>query len=202
MNVRELLLMGLVGWTGLGIVGVLISLARRERAKVRKGWMWLVGVWVVYVAVLVGVSMAQPQRVVAMGQEQCFREMCFGVMGVDEVAQFVGRGEVKDDSRLVRVTVRVRNTGRGRAQSEALIRAYLVDGQGRRWTGSSGVSGNQLTGRVAAGGEMISTPMFKVPADATGLQLVFTHGRWQPGVLVIGDSDSLGHRRTVVELGR
>jgi hypothetical protein len=44
--------------------------------------------------------------------------------------------------------------------------------------------------------------MFKVPADATGLRLVFTHGRWQPGVLVIGDPDSLGHRRTVVELGR
>jgi hypothetical protein len=202
MNVRELLLVGLVGWTGLGIVGVLISLARRERAKVRKGWMWLVGVWVVYVAVVLGVSMAQPERVVAMGQEQCFDVMCFGVMGVDEVAQFVGRGDAKDDSRLVRVTVRVRNTGRARAQSETLIRAYLVDGQGRRWRESSGVSGNQLTGRVVAGGEMISTPMFKVPADATGLRLVFTHGRWQPGVLVIGDSDSLGHRRTVVELGR
>ncbi len=58
-----------------------------------------------------------------------------------------------------------------------------------------------LTGRVGAGAEMMSEPVFKVAADASGLELVFTHGRWQPGVLVIGDSDSWGHRRTVVELG-
>jgi hypothetical protein len=137
-----------------------------------------------------------------MRQEQCFGEMCFAVMSVDEVPQFVRHGEVRDLSRLVRVTVRVRNTARGKAQGEKLIRAYLVDEQGRRWTESSGVSGNRLTGRVAAGGEMMSEPIFKVPGDATGLRLVFTFGRWQPGVLVIGDSDSLGHRRTVVELGR
>jgi len=41
-----------------------------------------------------------------------------------------------------------------------------------------------------------------VAADASGLGMVLTHGRWQPGVLVIGDSDSLWHRRTVVDLGR
>jgi hypothetical protein len=31
---------------------------------------------------------------------------------------------------------------------------------------------------------------------------VFTHGWKQPGVLVIGDSDSWLHRRKVVKLGR
>jgi len=41
-----------------------------------------------------------------------------------------------------------------------------------------------------------------VAGDATGLRLVLTHGWKQPGVLVIGDSDSLLHRKTVVELGR
>ena len=44
-------------------------------------------------------------------------------------------------------------------------------------------------------------PVFKVAGDATGLRLVLTHGRWQPGVLVIGDPDSWLHRRNVVELG-
>ncbi len=64
------------------------------------------------------------------------------------------------------------------------------------------MNGVGLTARVAGGGSVVSEPVFKVAADATGLGLVFTHGRWQPGVLVIGDSDSLLHRKTVVELGR
>jgi hypothetical protein len=100
------------------------------------------------------------------------------------------------------VTVQVRNAARGKAQSERLIRAYLVDAQGRRWDESRGVNGNRLTGQVQAGGEMVSEPVFKVAQDATGLGLVFTRGRWQPGVLVVGDSDSWLHRRTVVPLGR
>jgi hypothetical protein len=94
-------------------------------------------------------------------------------------------------------------TNRGRkAQSEGLIRAYLVDAQGRRWEMSPGVNGVELTARVVGGGSVVSAPVFKVAADASGLGLVLTHGRWQPGVLVIGDSDSLLHRKTVVELGR
>jgi hypothetical protein len=107
---------------------------------------------------------------------------------------------IRDGRRLVRVSVQVANKGR-KAQSEGLIRAYLVDGQGRRWEESAGVNGVQLTARVVGGGSVVSEPVFKVAADATGLGLVLTHGRWQPGVLVIGGSDSLLHKKTVVALG-
>jgi len=202
MSLQELLLIALAGWTGIGIVGVVVASVRRERGRVRKGLIWLVGVWVVYMGVLVGTSLLQPRRVVAMGQDQCYDEMCFAVMGVDEVPRYLGLTGYGDGSRLVRVTVRVTNRGKGRTESEGLIRAYLVDGQGRRWEESRGVNGNRLTGKVEAGGTMVSEPVFKVAGDATGLGLVFTHGRWQPGVLVIGGSDSLFHRRTVVLLGR
>jgi hypothetical protein len=101
---------------------------------------------------------------------------------------------------LVRVSVRVTNRGRG-AQSEGLIAAYVVDSQGRLWEESPGVNGVGLTTKVAGGGSVVSEPVFKVAADAKGLGLVLTHGRRQPGVLVIGDSDSWLHKRTVVELG-
>ena len=90
MTVRELLLIALVGWTAIGIVGVVVSVVRRERERVRKGLIWLVGVWVVYLGVLVGTSLPQPRRVVAMGQDQCYDEMCFAVMGVDEVPRYLG----------------------------------------------------------------------------------------------------------------
>jgi hypothetical protein len=83
-----------------------------------------------------------------------------------------------------------------------LISAYLVDSQGRLWEESPGVNGVGLTVRVAGGESVVSEPVFKVAADAKGLGLVLTHGSWQPGVLVIGDSDSWLHRRTVVELGQ
>jgi hypothetical protein len=198
MNLRELLLWGVAGWTGLGALGVSVSLVRREREKALRGVAWIAGVWAVYLAVLVAVSLVQPQRVVAMGQEQCFDDLCFAVLGVDEVPGFL----IRDGSRLVRVSVRVRNRGQGKAESEGLIRAYLVDAQGRRWEESTGVSGVRLTARVAAGDSVVSEPIFKVSSDATGLGLVFTRGWRQPWVLVIGDSDSWLHRRTVVKLGR
>jgi hypothetical protein len=197
MKATELLLLGLAGWTAIGVVGVVVSRVRGERERVRRGIAWLVGVWVVYLCVLVGVSLGQRQRVVAIGEPQCFDEMCFTVTGVEEVPGFL----IRDGRRLVRVSVRVTNKGR-KAQSEGLIWAYLVDVQGRLWEESAGVSGVGLTARVAGGGSVVSEPVFKVARDATGLGLVFTHGRRQPGVLVIGDSDSLLHKKTVVDLGR
>jgi hypothetical protein len=197
MKATELLLLGLVGWTGIGVLGVGVSLWRGERERVRRGVAWLVGVWVVYLFVLVAVSLAQRQRVVAIGVPQCFDEMCFTVTGAEEVPGFL----IRDGQRLVRVSVRVANRGR-KAQSERLIGAYVVDAQGRRWQESPGVNGVGLTARVVGGESVVSEPVFKVAADATGLGLVFTHGRRQPGVLVIGDSDSWLHRRTVVELER
>jgi hypothetical protein len=196
MKAAELLLMGLVGWTAIGVIGVGVSLGRGERQRVRRGIAWLIGVWVVYLSVVIGVSLGQRQRVVAMGEPQCFDEMCFRVTGVEEVPGFL----IRDGRRLLRVSVQVTNKGR-KAQREGLIRAYLMDAQGRRWEMSAGVNGVELTARVAGGASVMSEPVFKVAADASGLGLVLTHGRWQPGVLVIGDSDSLWHRKTIVELG-
>jgi hypothetical protein len=196
MNLRELLLLLLVGWTAVGIAGVTLSLARKERATAVRHSLWIVAIWTIYLGTLVAVSLMQPQRMVAMGQSQCFDDMCFAVTGVQELPGYL----IQDGSRLVRVSVRISNHGRGKPQSESSIQAYLVDRRGRRWVESTAISGVPLTARVAAGDSVISEPVFKVAKDATGLELVFTHGRRQPGVLVIGDSDSLLHRRTAVAL--
>jgi hypothetical protein len=156
----------------------------------------LAGVWAVYLLVLIGVSLVQKGKVVAVGQPQCFDDMCFTVAGVEEVKGFL----IRDGRRLVRATVRVTNRGRS-GKREGLIRAYLVDAQGRRWEESAGVNGVGLTAKVAGGDSVMSQPVFKVAGDSTGLRLVLTHG-WKQGVLVIGDSDSLLHRKTVMELER
>ncbi|MCU1222444.1 MAG: hypothetical protein JWQ42_537 [Edaphobacter sp.] len=198
MSFWELLLLALVGWTGVGALGVALSMRQGQRTKVWRHLAWIVGVWVVYLAALAGTSLLQPQRVVAMGQEQCFDDMCFAVTGAEEVPGFL----IHDGSRLLRVSVRISNRGRGRTQSEGLIQAYLVDAQGRRWEESPGISGVRLTARVTAGSSVVSEPVFKVAKDASGLELIFTHGWKQPGILMMGAPDSLWHKRTVVPLGR
>jgi hypothetical protein len=197
MNFRELLLLGLVGWTAIGVVGTAVSLKQGEKTKALRGAAWIVVVWSVYLGVLIGVSLLQKRHIVAMGEEQCYDEMCFTVMRADELPGFPAH----EARRLIRVSVRVSNRGH-KAESEGLIRAYLEDARGRLWGESPGLSGVRLTTRVAAGSSIVSEPVFDVASDATGLGLVFTHGQRQPGVLVIGGSDSLLHRRTVVPLGR
>src|SRR3954470_24629667 len=126
MSFWELLLLALVGWTVVGALGVTVSFARGERAKGLRHLGWIAGIWLLYLAVVAGTSLMQRQRIVAMGQEQCFREMCFAVVRVEELPGFL----IRDGSRLVRVLVRVTNRGRGRTQSERVLRAYLVDSKG------------------------------------------------------------------------
>jgi hypothetical protein len=198
MSFWELLLLALVGWTGVGALGVAVSMHQGQRTKARRHMAWIIWAWVVYLAALAVTSLLQPQKVVAMGQDQCFDDMCFAVTGVEEIPGFL----VRDGSRLVRVSVRISNRGRGETRSEGLIRAYLMDAQGRRWEESAGVSGVRLTARVTAGSSVVSEPVFKVAKDASRLELVFTHGWRQPGVFMIGDSGSLWHKRTVVPLQR
>ena len=198
MRFWELLLLALVGWMAIGAVGVVISLRRGERARALRHLGWIVAVCAAYLAVLMAASLIQPQKIVAIGQDQCFDEMCFAVMGVEEVPGFL----IHDGSRLVRVSVRVSNRGRDETHSDKPLRAYLVDAQGRRWEESMGISGVRLTAAVPAGSSVMSEAVFKVAKDASGLVLVLTHGRWQPGTLVIGGPDSLLHRRTIVPLGR
>lgn len=154
MKATELLLLGLVGWTGIGVVGVGVSLWRGERQRARRGISWLAGVWVVYLCALVGFSLAQRQRVVAIGEPRCFDDMCFTVTGVEELPGFL----IRDGRRLVRVSVRVTNRGR-KAQSEGLILGYLVDSQGRVWEASPGVNGVGLTAKVSGGDSVVSQPV-------------------------------------------
>jgi hypothetical protein len=198
MNFRELLLLVLVGWTLVGAAGITISLVRQERPKAVQHSLWVVAVWVIYMTILLWTSLTKPQKVVALGQDRCFDEMCFAVAGVQELPGYL----IQDGSKLIRVSVRISNHSKEKKQSEGLIHAYLIDKQGRRWEESTAVSGVQLTAKVAAGDSVMSQPVFKVAGDATGLGLIFTRGQRQPGVLIIGDSDSLLHQRTVVWLGR
>lgn len=196
MRATEFLLLILVGWTAVGLLGVGISFVQQQRRKAVRHAGSIMAVWVIYLATLISVSLLQPQKFVAVGTPQCYDEMCFTVLGFDEVPGYLLHG-----SKLVRVKVGIANRGH-KSESESRIRAYLIGKQGSGWHEVPGLSGVRLTVRVPAGGSTVSEPVFKVDSDGVPEGLVFTHGQWQPGVLVIGDSDSLFHRPTVARLTR
>ena len=198
MNFWNVLLLMLIAWTVLGAIGVLISLFLGERAKALRHIGWIFGIWAVYLAVVMGTSLMQPRKIVPIGQDQCFGDVCFAVTGVEEVPGFL----IHDGSRLVRVSVRVSNRRRGKVESDAQVRAFLLDSRGRQWDESTAISSVPLTTAVPAGSSVMSEPVFKVAQDASGMALVLTHGRWQRGTLIIGGPESLLHRRTIVPLGR
>jgi hypothetical protein len=197
MKIAVWLFFAVAGWCAIGLLGTVVSLARNRRAEAVKNVAWVTTVAGVYLVVLLAVSAFQTQRVVAIEQNQCFGSMCFRVIGVDEVPGLVSGAT----DRVVRVRIAIANRGRSAAEEPA-IRAYLLDSRGRRWVTLPGLTGNRLTSRISGESEIVSQPMFRVGIDATGLGLVLTHGSWQSRNLIIGDSDSVAHKPTIVALGR
>ncbi len=201
MKATELLLFGLLGWTAIGLVGSTVSGVRRaDWPKARRGLRSIGLAWAIYMAVLLVVSLRQPQRLIPLGREQCFNEMCFAVLRADQIEGYSGRGNRGE--RLLRVAVQVSNRGHGGPEREASVRCYLLDAHGRRWEELRGVGGVPLTASVPAGGHVVSEPIFAVPDSVQGFSLVLSHGRWQPGLLVIDDGDSLLHRPVAMRLQR
>lgn len=184
----ELLLLLLVGWTLIGILGVIISFRRREYISARRNLGWIVGVWVVYLGILLTVSHTARPLLVPAGQEQRIGKLGFTVIHTeDRPGYLASHGE-----RVLRISIRINNHG-GKKQSDQDLMAYLLDSRNRRWTETPGLQGIPLSTTVAPGGSVLSQPVFKVPADATDLRLVLTHGHRFPNLFLLGDRDSLFH---------
>lgn len=195
----ELLLWGLIGWTAIGLVGSLLSGVRRgDSRKARRGVLWILSIWTAYLLVLVSVSRFSAQKSLPLRQAQCFGHLCFAVEGIEQLTTFAGRGQPGD--RLLRVRIRVTNRGHTGREQDGDVRAYLLDSHGGRWLAVRGLTGVPLSSPVPAAGELLSEPVFSVPERVGPVQLVLTHGQWQPGALVIGDGDSLLHRPVTMDL--
>ena len=187
-----LMLLGLVLWTAVGAVGLLLARSRGETRRFRRGAGTLIAIWVGYMLVLVGVSLSQKGRIYEPGQERCFGSMCFAVTGVEEPRGFLVRGE--DPERLIRVLVRMQNRDRQHTGSEEGLAASLIDDQGRRWQPVPGLGGVRLATPIAARGSTTSEPVFRPAKEATGLRLVLEHTSWTWARLKIGDPESYFHR--------
>jgi hypothetical protein len=196
MSWAELLLLILTGWTLVGFLGVTLSYLRQERRQARRHLIWIGGIWLLYIAVLLTISVTAKPRSIARDQEQCFGTRCLAVVRTEMMPGYLAsHGE-----QLLRVSVRITNHSRKDREGDTRLKAYLLDSQNRRWYEIPGLQGVRLSTIVAPGNSIVSQPIFKVASDATGLRFVLTHGRELPYALLLGDRDSLLHASVSVPL--
>lgn len=146
-----------------------------------------------YLGVVVVVSLVTPQRVIAIGDDQCSDDWCIAVSQVRRTP--VANGVT------VEVTFRVSSRARRVEQRERGVIVYLRDAHGRRVDPVARATDLPFDVRLAPQAQVTTSREFLVPADATELGIVVARsGLPFPGCCIIGDESSLFHKRTIVRL--
>jgi hypothetical protein len=156
------------------------------------------------------VAMKAPQRIMALGEDRCFDEMCFAVTGIQRTASIGSAGSVtKAQGVFFIVDVRISNRG-GHAQKENGRNGVIVDQSGQFYRESQAglqallhVDGPLpgLDSKVDAGQSVAAKLVFDIPANA--VQPGFTLGsdlRFNPASIVIADECHFLHKPTIVPL--
>ena len=201
MSISDLFFLLLVFLTMVAVVVVVVALLR---ARWRTAGRWAsvtAGVWIVYLLAGLAVAVFTPQTVLGQGEERCFDEMCFRVTATEKLPSLDLNGQkVISPDALYKVTVETTNHGLGRTESEGGAEAFLMDAAGKRYKPTT-VMGDGLEARVAPGGKATTELVFDVPASAPGFGLVIAHSYWlNPGKMIIGDDEHLGHKPTMIRL--
>jgi hypothetical protein len=206
MTLFDLLFLILMVSVIAAVVRVVYLSIRRRFRPARNTLLRLLLFLAAYMLVLVGFSLAEPQRQIAMGVPQCFDDWC---ITVEKASRQAAIGATRAHGNFCVVTVRVSSRAKGRPQRETDVRVYLTDAQRRRFDVSpagqrqleqQGQAGLPITSSATADSSFESRLAFDVPADARQLSLVKTSWAWFPFRLIIGDPQSWLHRPTVVPL--
>lgn len=203
----DLLFLLIVLATAIILLVVLINLLRKRFAQTGRLILYYGLGLTLYFAVLVTVSLASPQRVVALKETRCFDDWCLAVDGVKFVDNLNG---VKPDGVFYVVTLQISNQARGRSQRAGSVAIHLFDDKGIRYDlsakGQSALEAQQgmippLTATIEIGQSIITYQVFDLPVDAHDVVLTVEHPvGFSPGWLIIGDENSLFHKQTIVRL--
>lgn len=211
MTIYDLLLIILVLGTAaaaLFAVGALLFRRWRFAGRLFAG---LLALWIVYLGAGTLIAVLAPQRILPLGEDRCFDEMCFAVTGWKRVpaSGLAGYGARTDRVFLV-VDVRVSSHSSGRAQREAgrkgLVldqagHTYEVSPEGMRAFAPTGGSLPGLDAEVAPGQSVNTRLVFDVPEDTRNH--AFTLGTnlavFPPRIILANDEHFL-HKPTIVPL--
>jgi hypothetical protein len=153
----------------------------------------LLGILVgVYLGIVILVSLASPRRVLSIGDDQCWDDWCIAVIKV--------RRKPVEDCQEYEVPLRLSSRARRRAQRERGVQVYLMDDRGRCYDAVHDADAVPFDVLLQPQEKVNTKRVFNLPADARDSVLVVSHEGWFPGLFIIGDSESLFHKRTVVRL--
>ena len=182
------------------VVLLLYRLARRQYAPARGTGLVLGGGVGIYMAALLITSLTSTSGVLPLNQNKCFDEWCAAAVAI---AQLPAAGGNQDFA----VTLKISNTGRGRAQRPDSPHVFVIDAAQKRYdvspAGQSAYESQNgaqpaLNQLIQAGTSFITTLVFRLPAD-TKANLVITEGGW-PTFFIVGDEGSLWHQESLTPL--
>jgi hypothetical protein len=210
MTLFDLIFILVVLGTAMALVHALYLTVRGRRAAALQALKRLGLALGTYLGVVVLVSLLSPGRVLALNEDQCSDDWCLAVEDVS-LAKTLGSASSPARANGTFYVVRLRVSSRARrvTQRENGVSAYLIDDRATPYPPSA--SGQQayesangvtrsLSDPIGPGASFRTTRVFDIPDRAHGLGLVLKHAG--PGPLIIGDSQSLFHKPTVVRLGR
>jgi hypothetical protein len=121
----------------------------------------------VYLAIVIAVSIFNPQRVYRLGDTQCFDDWCIAVVG----ARRTGAPTLEQ----YQVTLRLSNRARRVPMGEKGTVVYLTDAQGRRYDPVPDQAAVAFDTILQPGESISATRRFDVPRDTPNLGLIYTH---------------------------
>jgi hypothetical protein len=205
MSIFDLLLIFLVLASVVGIVGALVELLFRRRALAARSLLAIAVAWAIYLGVGTAIAVMTPQHIVSIGEDRCFDELCFAVMGYKRTPS------TNPGKSFYIVDVRISSRSRGRAQREIGRTGVLIDRAGHVYevsmlgmhnlTLANGTSYPGLDAEVLPGQKLETKLVFELPEDVDypgfglGSELAIN-----PARIVIGDEDHFLHWPTVVPL--
>jgi len=189
VTVFELLVIA-IALCAAGAVGAsLYFLSRGNRRRAGRVGAGLAVSLAIYLGIVAAVALTTKQRVVPMGEDQCFDDLCVAVV----------KSEGKENR--YEVTLRISSRARRRVMRAPDLAVYLIDGAGREYRDSEAGPGRPLTDFLRPGESFETVRIFTVLRGVSDLSLVVSHGGW-PGWFIIGENNSLLHKPTVVPLRR
>ena len=180
-----------LAFAGTSIRVLYLALRGKRDGAIRTGRA-LVQATAAYLAIVAVVGLVSPQRIVAIGADKCSDDWC---IAVDSVTHGPDGAQIR-----YIVSIRVSSRARRIVQREHGVVVYLRDAAGQRFDPLPDPKAVPFDTLLHPGESIRAPRQFVVPVQATDLAMVVTREGVFPGCCIIGDENSLLHKRTIVRV--
>ena len=148
---------------------------------------------VAYMGVVAGVALVQPGRALAPGESDCSDDWCIAVTKVTH--------EDGPSGRVYHAEFRLSSRARRATQRELHVLVYLRGTDGKRYPAEAGSADAPFDVRLGPLETVRTERRFSLPLSAHAADIVITRGGLPfPGCCIIGDPNSVLHKRTALRI--